>query len=212
MQTVEKSATTKMIANARNAIVQFLVPFVKWMGKVRAPWTVKDGIYAFYPLLDTLEVGDIILTETLGELSNIFNPGQYKHALVFVGDQQVNGRTVPCIIEAIGRGVVMRPLVEFLADKDKICVVRRRDKISKKQTAVGIQFLKEQIWKPYDYKFNAELGKMSCFYCSLLAYDFELARTPDFGFVPREILGVMTVAPTDFRLAEAFYFVVREFS
>src|SRR6185436_16570770 len=93
---------------------------------------------------------------TLGELSNFFNPGKYKHAILYTGLEKF-GRIklpTPMIMEAIGEGVLYRPLVECLATKDEICVLRLREPLTREELERGLKWALAQEGKPYDYRFD----------------------------------------------------------
>lgn len=171
-------------------------PFVKWMGKVKDPYSMKNAIKTYYDWCEKIEPLDIILCNTAGHLSNIFNPGKWKHVVVFIGWDN----NIPMIVEATGAGVIKRPLIECIAEKDEVCILR----YNKQNNEIydlnkGIEFAKSQVGKEYDYLFdNTSNKKFENFYCSELGWYSLKESYPNLNFEMRKTFGVNTVTPDDF--------------
>lgn len=207
----ELSEADRILIKARNLILKVAIPFTKWMGKVTAPWVDKKGITYYFDVLSVIHPGDLILSVTLGHLSNVFNVGEYKHVIVYVGIQKFGDHEEHAVVEAIGRGVVMRPLWECLADKDRIAIMRMRDQVSEIKTRKAISWLLRQVGKPYDYSFELFTDHgMDNLYCSETGLYFDKMRNPKLQMKLRKVLGVWSVTPDDFRRAESYYECVLE--
>ena len=168
-------------------LLTIVMPFVKWWGKLHLPFTHKKvtGEH-YYSWRDSIEIGTVLLTKTNGELSNLINPTNLKHAGLYVGKVFPNS-DVRYVIEANKYGVVYTDLVTFLTTKDVVVGVLPR--FIRTSKAIFNKKLKsvadKYVGLPYDYLFNKD-GR--AFYC------FELAATclkdiyPELGLKCREIL------------------------
>lgn len=191
----------KLYLQLHAVLFRLLKPIIVWVGKIHSPWSEKGAIKDWYKLVEVLKPGDVILSTTMGHLSNVFNPGKYKHAIAYIGLE--NG--VPMIIEAIGRGVIKRPLVECISEKDEIAVIRSRDpEIQKKVNFKrGLEWINKQVGKPYDYYFDMNsYHKFSNFYCSELCYYWWKMMNPKLTFTLQKTAWVNTVIPMNFYLAK----------
>ena len=185
----------------RNTGLRILIPVVKIIGKIMPPFQKKDPMINFYKIEKLLQPMDIILTTSRGHLSNLFNPGKYKHAIAYIGEQ--NG--IPQIIESTGEGVKQRTLVECLSTKDVIAVLRPEKSVIADSVQAGkaISWLKKQIGKPYDYEFDMDSQKkFNNFFCSELIYFAIKHVNPATSFTLMETFGVPTVSPMDFYKAK----------
>jgi hypothetical protein len=202
----DETSKHRIIVLARSLLVELLIPFVTWMGKIKAPFSDKKAIDHFFEIQDHLNPGDVILSTTLGELSNWFNPGKYKHAIIFAGWQDYKGyKNVPMVMEAIGQGVLYRSLAECLATKDKIVICEPRKPLTPQEFNKGFKWALKQVGKPYDYRFEVRgENKFKNFYCSEYYYDFIKKCRPTIEFTLMYIFGVATVKPMDFYNAKAF--------
>ena len=130
----------------RKMILKILYPFTVWMGNQRMPYSVKKITGKEYKEIEALiKEGMVFLTVTRGELSNIVNPGFWKHGAMYIGEGRV--------IEALGRGVVIRDLVTFLLSKDYVAVL---NPLFADKFEMEIAALESQKWegKQYDYWFE----------------------------------------------------------
>ena len=181
----------------RNRFLLLLIPLVRLVCRIMPPFSKKDPMVNFYRIAAALQPMDIILTTSRGHLSNLFNPGKYKHAIAYIGLEE----NIPQIIESTGEGVKQRTLVECLSTKDVIAVLRPNKEVisSRAQVKRAIAWLKEQRGKPYDYVFDMNSQKkFNNFFCSELIYFAIKEVNPETNFVLMETFGVPTVSPMDF--------------
>ncbi len=197
------------IIKIRGLLFYFLVPLVKIVGKISLPFAKKDPMINFYKIMKILKPMDIILTTSYGHLSNLFNPGKFKHALAYLGEE--NG--IPVIIESIGEGVAKKTLVECLSTKDVIAVLRPKNNVmsTPRQVDKAIRWLKKQEGKPYDFVFDMNSQKrFKNFFCSELIYFAIKHVNPETEFILRNTFGVPTVTPTDFYRANKKFQLIYE--
>ncbi len=130
-------------------------------------------------LMKTLiQPGDIILTYTSGNLSNLFLPGVFKHGIVYVGNDlqrdtleiRHNWKDVPrrqTLIEAVGKGVVWNDLDAIVGDKiTRMAVLRPR--LSSEERLAYLQGVYDYLGRPYDLRFDFTCSKRLC--CTELIY------------------------------------------
>lgn len=200
---------TTLLQKFRNTGLLVLMPVVKIIGRIMPPFSKKDPMINFYKILDLLHPMDIILTTSRGHLSNLFNPGRYKHAIAYIGIE----KGIPQIIESTGEGVHQRTLVECMSTKDAIAVIRPNKQVfaDKKQVKNAIAWLKKQEGKPYDYVFDMNSQKkFKNFFCSELIYYAIKEVNPATNFVLMETFGVPTVSPMDFYKAKKKFDLIYE--
>lgn len=174
----------------RLAVLRFLVPISKGIGRLHAPFTHKrvNGPDVF-SIQEKLVPGYVLLSFIRGELSNLFIPGEFTHAAMVIDDRFV--------IEAVGGGVRMNDIISFMTSKDRVVLLRplfADDEQRKK--AVGLA--QTTIGAPYDYLFE---GGNRAFYCSeLIQWCYE--RSGASAFTKRKRFNISTVTPNDFAQAE----------
>ncbi|MGL4368253.1 MAG: YiiX/YebB-like N1pC/P60 family cysteine hydrolase [Spirochaetota bacterium] len=192
----------------RDVLFYLCTPVIKLVGKISVPYIDKDPMHNFYTITSLLRPMDIILTTSYGHMSNFFNPGKYKHAIAYVGETH----GVPMIVEAIGKGVIRRSLVECLSSKDEIAVLRPKEPVlNDAQKAGAIQWIEQQVGKPYDYQFDMNSQRRyQSFFCSELIYFAIKQVNPETSFVLMDNLGVPTVSPGDFYRAEKKFDLIYE--
>jgi uncharacterized protein YycO len=144
------------------------------------------------PIKSKLQAGDVVLTKTSGEFSNLIIPGQYKHAGMYVGDGK--------IVESIGSGVREISLEEFLTTKDYAGVFRPIF-ADGYHMALAAQWAKSQVGKPYDYEFSSENESFYCFELSYSAYREAMGDNSKWEL--RSFLGLKTVVADDFIKAKS---------
>lgn len=147
-------------------LLSILTPFIMWWGKLHWPFTHKKITGKFYyQWRDSIEVGTVFLTKTNGELSNLINPTEIKHAGIYVGN--LGHGNIYYVLEAVGRGVVLTDLVTFLTTKDIVIGCKPKFIRNKETFEKDLQnFADKVLGLPYDYLFNKD-GK--AFYCFELA-------------------------------------------
>ena len=102
----------------KKLILNTLKPVLKLIAPIGLPKRLFNG-KDYDVVMSTIKVGDVMLTKTNYELTNLFNPIPLAHAAIVidVGD----GLRV---VEALGKGVVITNLFDFLRRKDLVHVYR----------------------------------------------------------------------------------------
>lgn len=178
-------------------IISAMEPFVTFWGKLHLPFTHKKitGRY-FYSCYPEFLQGDIFLTRTSGEFSNIINPSPVKHGAIYFGkglktvilkkidhleynntdranllklinDYKIED-SIPYVIEAVGRGTVPTDIVTFMTSKDVFIHMRWAHEKATAQMA-ALESLNFLLW-PYDYSFKIGNKKMYCFELCATSY------------------------------------------
>lgn len=200
---------TGILKRGKEAILKTSYPFLKWLGNAHLPYTrnqISGDFY--YSLKSSLRHGDILLTRTNGEFSNVAIPGAVKHSAIYVGDAVRNqgSPATEFVVEAVGSGVRHVSLLRFMDDKDLIIVRRPRFCQPNVAAEAAVQAI-SLIGKPYDMMFD--LSNQSAFYCSevaLRSYQNAMdSRLLPMPFVPREKWGAPTYTPNDILLADKFW-------
>ena len=177
--------------------VKLLIPVIQFIGKIHLPFTSKEKLMKdYYEIERILEPADILLSTSYGHLSNLVNFGTWKHALMYIGKEN----NIPYIVEAVGDGVVKKSLAQWLSSKDEICILRLQGNIlTSTQKQKAVEWIKEQIGKPYDYSFDSQTqDKFKNFYCSELCLGAVKAGNPEADIDLRDTNGIKTITPDDF--------------
>jgi len=186
--------------NLRGFIIRLLKPVSILLGKLRySPIQRNIRASMIDQIKDVIEIGDVIVTYSQGELTNYFIDGPYKHAAIYIGDDN--------IIQAVGKGVELESFEDFCASKDRIAILRPLfcDSETRKIAAMAAV---SQIGHSYDYYF--EIGNDS-FYCAeLIEWAYNFATGGRSTFVKRDVLGTNTVLPSDFYNAKSKFKLVIE--
>ena len=184
----------------RRYLIRTLQPISKFLGHIYlAPKSRQIRFNDITAIYSVAKIGDVILSFSKGELTNFFIDGEYKHCGIYDGDGHV--------IEAIGKGVQETPLPDFCANKDKIAILRPMFS-GNVEAIIAVTIASAEVGKPYDYLFEPN---ERAFYCAeLVAYCYNKAMGGDSPFVPRTIMGVETVLPVDFKLADKKFKLVME--
>lgn len=164
------------------------------ISKVHSPWS-KKLIHAYdyrEAMKKNLPIGSVILTRTLGELSDPFIPGFWSHVAIYLGDGFV--------MEATTHGVVKTDIIDVLLTKDYAAAFVPLFALPEQMVAAS-KFAASQEGKAYDFEFaTSDIQK---FYCSELVYwAYEQAMNGEPEFTLRKVLGRDTVAPSDFAEAK----------
>lgn len=181
-------------------LMRWATPFSKIMGSAHiAPH--QRGIKArdVMRLEDVVLMGDVILTFSEGELSNLFIEGDWKHCAMYVGAGEV--------VEAIGRGVVVTDIDDFCASKDRICVLRASF-CTVDETMKAVKYALSCKGKPYDFQFEPNEQALYC--AELVWWAYAQATKGLSPFERRQILGVDTVLPSDFYNAKNKFIIIEE--
>jgi len=118
------------------------------------PLVTYDEIMKAYLLI---EPGDCILTRENYRLTNLFIPGHWSHAAMYVGNYD--------IVEAIGTGVRKVNLFEMLLKKDEF-VILRPSWLQRGEREFAAMEAKSYVGIDYDYYFDTN----KALYCSELVY------------------------------------------
>lgn len=143
-----------------NAFLKLCTPIVKFIGKIHVPFSrSKITGVQYYKYRDKIQPGDVLLSKTDGELSNIINPEDLKHAALYVGS--IDATPVRYVIEATGHGVKYTDLVTFLTTKSRV-VGSRPKFLDGRGSEVGY-FAKDFLGIKYDYTFELGAARLYCF-------------------------------------------------
>lgn len=173
-------------------------PFLKVIGKLKiTPKKRRLWGQELY-LMPMIRKGDILLVRARGELTNCLIGGKYKHVLIATGDGYIEA-VDPCV-----RKVTFKYILDHY---DYICVCRPKFMVPSEIDRM-IEFAVSQIGKPYDYYFEPNV---KAYYCSELA-TASISHSMPYSntWSNRDIFGVMTTMPDDFRLASEKFRVVIE--
>ena len=184
----------------RDYILRAVIPISKAIGHLYiAPKYRKVKAHHIAAMESTIQSGDVVLSYSVGELSNYFIDGQFKHSAICSGGQ---------IVEAVGSGVRVVALEDFCCSKDLIGIFRPLFCTKAEAKSAG-SIAYSMVGKPYDFLFKP--GNKS-FYCAeLIEYSYQTAIGQASPFVKREIMGVQTVLPNDFKLANTKFLQVAEY-
>lgn len=182
-------------------ITRQLIPVIRFLGRLHAPWVMKGLVEDDFEMIEMLiRPGDVVLSRTHGFVSNLLIPGYWKHVGI-MGEYDA-------VIEAIGKGVVDTDLAPFVYTKDELLILRPVfcDEQGAREAA---RVAEGYVGCKYDYAFS--LGNKA-FYCAELVYTaYSVAMKTMravFGFGPRERLGVLTVTADDFSEAHKWWAVI----
>lgn len=170
-----------MLVHLVSTITQFALRFHKSPKKISGKDYRSFG--ESFPI-----AGSVLVTLTDGEVGNYFIPDYWSHVAIYTGEGTV--------IEATATGgVVETDLIDFMLRKDYVVAVEPKF-ASISQMKQAVEHARTQIGKGYDFEFN--YSDVESFYCSELVYWSYLQVIPSSPFTLREILGVMSVIPSDF--------------
>jgi len=184
-----------MLTKLRSILLKIAYPITTTIGKIQFPKSMLRSSF-YYTTLNEITPGDVFVTRSEWNLANLFIPGFWGHAAIYVG---LNDKGEPGVIEAIGEGVTRTDLFHFLSRKDDACLLRPlfATTMQRKKAAAIAETLEH---KKYDWEFRS--GN-DAFYCSEIigyCYNQVLKVNP---FELRETLGESTVTPEDIYKAES---------
>jgi uncharacterized protein YycO len=167
---------------------------IKLLGKIKSPWSEKYVCSEDHDEISLkIAPGDTLLSTTFGQFSNIFIPGPFKHAAIYLGDELV--------IEAVGTGVRVISLADFVFKKDRVAVLRPNF-MSAFLAEAAAQYLSNFAGVEYDYLFTPGVER---FYCSeLVQFGYEHIMGEDIAFTKRN----NTVLPSDFFYAKEKFVLI----
>lgn len=98
--------------------------------------------------------GDILLRRTEGSSGNLFIPSWWKHAGVYVGNDEV--------VDAVFKGIEKGSFNKFLTDGDSVMIVRPKNLNAQQRQAIA-DYANRQVGKPYDFDFDfLDEARQSC--------------------------------------------------
>lgn len=175
--------------NPEALLLNAVSAFSRGLSKVYFPFSRKLITAEQFRDIELLcQPGDVLLTRTRGEVSNVFIPGFWSH-VALVKDKH-------SVIEAITSGVQQTDLAEFCFRRDYIQLLQPQ--FNKATRGLSAVFAESAVGKEYDYRFQ---GDTEAFYCSELvfwSYAEACRRTDDkFPLKYRRRFGYDTYTPQD---------------
>lgn len=125
----------------------------------------KSKTKLYRKITKILQAGDIIVTKSEWYLSNLFIPGKYKHAIVYVGALSEQNQMLPqctsiyqtayprMCVHATSEGVKTEDLLSILLHIDKLAIFRSSTDQPLGPELIAYTALK-QLGKKYDFSFN----------------------------------------------------------
>lgn len=189
-----------MLQSLRRFLIRLLNPINKFLGDLHYAPRYRDlSAKDIWEISKSLKPGDVLISYSSGELTNLLIDGEYKHAAMFTGKGFV--------VEAVGTGVRRVNFYDFARGKDKIAALRSTF-CTEDQAIIAAVTADGLVGKPYDYDFEPN---EKAFYCAeIISYCYDLAKETKSPFKTREIMGVMTVLPIDFKNASDKFSIVIE--
>ena len=165
----------------------------KVVSKVHAPWSRRKVTSAdYFKIAESARPGDILLSWTDGELSNLFMSGGWSHAAIYCGT--VDGQ-IQTLVEARTKGVCSTYLPEFVFTKDAVAVLRPT-RIAPSDRQKAVEWAVSKIGVPYDFAFDTSEKAL---YCSeLVVKAYERNAQGILGVSPEMRFGVPVYYPSTF--------------
>lgn len=193
-----KRVTFGLFKAGGSAVADLRLPGIKPSG---SPKRIDAGIQR--QLLELLQPGDVLVTRHDDALSNLFLPGYWPHAALFVGERDALGELATeqcsgmpsgsCFLEAKKDGVLVRRAAETMA-VDELLVMRPAQLGSATVGEVLKRSL-EHAGKPYDFVFDFRTAdRLACTEVVYRSYHgmgtvrFELAEVGGHLCLPAEAL------------------------
>ena len=139
-------------------LLTLLKPFIILLGHIGLPKRKITGDH-FYKISNLIEKGDILLSKTNYEFSNLLNPTDIKHGATFVGC--IFEDEIPYVFESVGEGAILTDLYTFCKGKDLIVISRYKNQFKSSYRNLEKIVLRLKGVE-YDYLFDGD-GK--AFYC-----------------------------------------------
>lgn len=166
----------------RRVLLKAAIPISKLIGHIHMPFSRKLITGSdYFSAIKVLEPGMIFLTRTRGEFTNLFYPGFWRHAAIYLGDS--------IICEATGEGVHMTDAVTFFMSKDYIKIFKPTF-CDDKEMERAANIAAGAVGMPYDFLFEAN----EAFYCAELVYFCYLEKGMKL-FRKTQTLGELTYIP-----------------
>jgi len=153
----EKSAIRRSIFHS---IVRLFNPFIRLSNKInwRAGRPYRCHDYPFVQVKDSVKPGMVILSHKEYELTNLFIRGYWTHAAMVISEDMV--------VEAVSKGVVKKPLKEFISTLDDFTIIRPGN-CDHEEMALAGKYIQYAIGYPYNFTFKS---RDDSYYCSELIY------------------------------------------
>lgn len=179
----------------RRLVLSVLQPFTEAVGKVHAPFAHK--LVKYGDVMDVralVKPGDILVSVTLGEASNVPIPGFWSHAAMATGKTSV--------LEMTGKGLIESRLESFLMTKDYFALLSPKF-ANDVQRAAAVKWLYQREGRvAYDYGMEIGGDEMYCSEACYRAY----AETMACPLKPQhDIFGVPVVPPQQLFDAEEHF-------
>jgi len=153
------------VVSLTNSLAKVLEGFGRTASEIHSLATKRVTLSVLNATSSILKPGDIIITRHDQALTNLFLPGFWPHALLYVGtDEQRRQLDIDieqdkaqrwvgdnCVLEARKDGVKFRPLNDAL-DVDNFVVLR--PELSIESTCLGIERAVRHEGKPYNFDFD----------------------------------------------------------
>lgn len=187
-----------MLVDSRDRALKFLMPLTKVVGKIHLPHACAVTHEDYLAAYKILTPGMIFLTRTEWQLTNLLIPSEsgYKHGAIYVGSGVV--------VEAVGSGVKMTWLDQFMESKDRVRVMSPLF-AGRAEMEEAARFAKTLVGRPYDYLFKSGMDALYCFeaiYASYREARIEMQKhalvMPNIDWELREFWGEETVVADDF--------------
>lgn len=146
-----------------NIFIKIVLFILSPISKIVAFFHIPDSdttTEEFEQIKSLIKNGDCLVSRDKYALSNIFMPGEWKHAAIYLDGY---------IYEAVTSGLRKTSLEEFFYKKDFVGLCRYAP-LSIAQVEYGKQFLNGKLGKKYDWDFS--LSNDDRYYCSELCYLF----------------------------------------
>jgi uncharacterized protein YycO len=165
----------------------------KAVSKIHAPWSRrKITLVDYCRIAERANPGDVLLSWTNGELSNIFMKGDWSHVGLYCGHRESPMQTV---VEAQTKGVTKSILSEFVFNKDNVALIRPT-RIAKSEREKAVDWAMSKVGVPYDFAFDTSEKAM---YCSeLVVKAYERSASGSLGIKPTVRFGVPVYYPSAF--------------
>lgn len=189
----------------RSKFLDIIQPFLEFFGKIHSPFSKKKIKQRHAEdIIGICEPGDIVLSRTRGEFSNILIPGFFKHAGIVYKTEN----DCVYIIESVNPKVRMVGIYDFCMTKDYICLLR--PKLSEVDRLLAANISLSFIGRDYDYRLSIPhvSKKNHSFYCAELPYWAYKKIIPRWGPSLKKILGEDTISPQDYVRYSEYYTLI----
>lgn len=166
-----------------------MYPILKLASKIGNPEPHVTAEF-YYLAQGLLKEGDILLSREDLKTINLFIPGFWSHVAIYAGE----GKFKETVVEAIGKGVVQTPLVQWILQKDHIAILRFTD-ATLEHGLKAAKFALAQEGKPYDYQVSPGTQAWYCAELAWGAYKNAMGQCP---LKPNIVLGVPSITPQSY--------------